>query len=151
MKVRKLAKGEEIPYDLLLLGDETVEAINRYIAKSTLFVCEEAGELIAVSALFPIDARVVELKNIAVVPAFQGKGIGSLLLEHVQEEMKLAGYEEMLVGTPDVAIKQLTFYRKSGFENDHIRKNFFLDNYPQPIIEDGIQLKDMQVLKKRLS
>lgn len=151
MKVRKLAKGEEIPYDLLLLADETVEAINRYIAKSTLFVCEEAGELIAVSALFPMDARVVELKNIAVIPAFQGKGIGTLLLEHVQKEMKLAGYEEMLVGTPDVAIKQLTFYRKSGFENDHIRKNFFLDNYPQPIIEDGIQLKDMQVLKKRLS
>ncbi|SFF39124.1 GNAT family N-acetyltransferase [Sunxiuqinia elliptica] len=151
MKVRKLTRGEEIPYNLLLLGDETVEAINRYIAKSTLFVCEEAGELIAVSALFPIDARVVELKNIAVVPAFQGKGIGSLLLEHVQEEMKLAGYEEMLVGTPDVAIKQLTFYRKLGFKNDHIRKNFFLDNYPEPIIEDGIQLKDMQVMKKRLS
>ncbi|MHA7110005.1 GNAT family N-acetyltransferase [Sunxiuqinia elliptica] len=151
MKVRKLTRGEEIPYNLLLLGDETVEAINRYITKSSLFVCEEDGELIAVGALFPIDERVVELKNIAVVPAFQGKGIGSLLLEHVQEEMKLAGYEEMLVGTPDVAIKQLTFYRKSGFKNDHIRKNFFLDNYPQPIIEDGIQLKDMQVMKKRLS
>ncbi len=150
MKVRKLAKGEEIPYNLLLLADETVEAINRYISKSSLFICEERGEPIAVSALFPMDERVVELKNIAVVPAFQGKGIGTLLLEHVQKEMKLAGYEEMLVGTPDVAIKQLTFYRKSGFENDHIRKNFFLDNYPEPIIEDGIQLKDMQVMKKRL-
>jgi len=41
-------------------------------------------------------------------------------------------------------------YKKEGFEVFGVRKNYFVDNYPEPIYENGTQLKDMIMLKKEL-
>ncbi|CDI94197.1 IAA acetyltransferase [Pseudomonas aeruginosa PA38182] len=38
---------------------------------------------------------------------------------------------------------QLAFYQRVGFRVDKVVKNYFLDNYDQPIYEMGIQHKDM--------
>jgi hypothetical protein len=56
----------------------------------------------------------------------------------------------MIVGTGDAAIRNLCFYRKEGFKTFGVRKGFFVENYPQPVYENGIQLKDMVMLKKDL-
>jgi hypothetical protein len=45
----------------------------------------------------------------------------------------------------------LSIYKKAGFIEFDIRKDFFIQNYAKPIFEDGVQLKDMAVLKKILS
>ena len=42
------------------------------------------------------------------------------------------------------------FYRSVGFEFDHLLKNFLIDNYPEPIFEDGVQAIDMRYLKRRI-
>lgn len=44
----------------------------------------------------------------------------------------------------------LSFYESCGFEKSHQVKNFFTDNYDQPIFEGDIQLVDMVYLKKKL-
>ena len=41
--VRKLNNGENIPYDLLLLADGPIEAINRYINNSEIYVLRNSG------------------------------------------------------------------------------------------------------------
>lgn len=46
--------------------------------------------------------------------------------------------------------KSIGFYEKCGFVNSHILAGFFVDNYREPIYEDGIQLTDMVYLKKKL-
>jgi len=148
--IRQLQKNEEIPYKLLLLADETIEAINRYINDSEIYIFENDNETIAVYALQKISDDTIEIKNIAVDTKHQGQGIGKLLLRDAISRAKAKGFKTIVIGTGDIAIKQLYLYQKEGFEIFDIKKSFYLDNYPNPIYENGIQLKDMVMLKKEL-
>lgn len=148
----QLSAEDKTPYELLLLADETKEAIDKYIGDSMTFVLEWAigAEAIAAFALYPINAEELELKNIAVTEALQGTGIGSYLITEIKNIAKNAGYKTLWVGTPGTAIKELNFYRKNGFEDAYIKENFFLENYTEPIYNDGVLLKDMAMLKMTL-
>ncbi len=148
--IRQLQKDEEIPYNLLLLADETIEAINKYINDSEIFVFEMDNETIAVYVLQEISNDTIEIKNIAVDTKHQGRGIGKLLLRDAISRAKAKGFKTIVIGTGDTAPKQLHLYQKEGFEIFDIKKSFYLDNYPNPIYENGVQLKDMIMLKKEL-
>jgi ribosomal protein S18 acetylase RimI-like enzyme len=148
--IRLLEKNEKIPYNLLLLADETIEAINKYIHQSDIYVLDRDGTTIAVFALQSICSDTVEIKNIAVDTAFQGRGIGQELLKEAINLAKENGFKEIIIGTGDAGIKQLYLYQKAGFEIYAIKHRFFIDNYPEPIFENGIQLKHMIMLKKDL-
>lgn len=148
--IRQLSKDEKIPYDLLLLADETVEAIDKYIFDSDTYILEQENKIIAAYVLQSINRNEIEIKNIAVITDYQGQGIGKLLLRDAACKAKGKGFKTILIGTGDAAIKQLYLYQKEGFEIFDIKKNFFTDNYPEPIYENGIQLKHMIMLKKEL-
>jgi aminoglycoside 6'-N-acetyltransferase I len=148
--IELLKKDKEIPYNLLLLADETVEAINKYINKSDVYVLYRDNAAIAVYVLQTISDDTIEIKNIAVDTAFQGQGIGQKLLNDAMARAKERGFKNILIGTGDAGIKQLYLYQKVGFEIYEIKHRFFLDNYPDPIFENGIQLKHMVMLKKEL-
>jgi len=45
---------------------------------------------------------------------------------------------------------QLRLYQKAGFEMHLIKKNFYLENYPTAIYDNGLQLKHMVLLKMKL-
>ena len=47
----------------------------------------------------------------------------------------------MQVGTGDSPLT-IPFYEKCGFTRSHVLKNFFLDNYDHPIVEEGILTGD---------
>lgn len=148
--IRQLSKEEEIPYDLLLLADETIEAINKYIFDSDIYIYEQNYNKIALYVLQIINENVIEIKNIAVSPVYQGQGIGQFLLKDAAERAKAKGFKTIIIGTGDVLMMQLQLYQKAGFEIYDIKKNFFINNYPAPIYENGMQLKDMILLKKEL-
>ena len=59
---RLLRKDEPIPYDLLLLADEFVEVIDKYIFDSEIYVYEEGDRIIALYALYKVDSDEVEIK-----------------------------------------------------------------------------------------
>ncbi len=71
--IRPLQKDEEIPYNLLLLADETIDAINRYINDSEIFIFEKNNETIAIYVLQKISDDTIEIKNIAVDTNIKGK------------------------------------------------------------------------------
>ncbi|MBD0256283.1 MAG: GNAT family N-acetyltransferase [Cytophagales bacterium] len=146
---RKLTKGEAIPYDLLLLADETIEIIDRYAKEGQIYVLEGKGQLLAVYVLQAIDPARIEIKNIAVDRNHQGQGIGRFMLRDATSRAKAQGYGTILIGTANGAIKQLYLYQKEGFEITSIKKNFFVDNYPAPIFENGILCKHMIMLEKQ--
>jgi aminoglycoside 6'-N-acetyltransferase I len=147
MNIRQLNSKEDIPYSLLLLADETEEAINKYIFNCDVFVVEQDEELIAAYALFEVDAFSVEIKNIAVSKSFQRKGIGKLILNDAVNRAALKDYKFLMVGTGDASFGQLEFYQKFGFEVFNTKNDFFVKNYKEPIFENGIQLKDMVMLR----
>ena len=148
--IRQLSKDEKIPYDLLLLADETIEAINKYIFDSDIFILEQENRIIAVYVFQAINKNEIEIKNIAVIIDCQGQGIGKLLLNDAARRARERGFKTIIIGTGDAATKQLYLYQKEGFEVFDIKKNFFIDNYPEPVYENGIQLKHMIMLKKGL-
>lgn len=152
-EIAKLKKEDALPLDLLLLADETREAIEKYIHSSDVYVVHEAGMTapVAVFVLCPISKSRLEIKNIAVSESWQGKGLGSFLLQQIELIARKANYREILVGTPDVALPQIHFYEKNGYSKFELKTSFYTINYPEPIIENGIQLKHMQTLLKTIT
>lgn len=148
--IRQLDKDEGIPYNLLLLADPTEEAINRYIFNSDIYVLELGNNIIGVFVLQAISKDEVEIKNIAVATDYQGRGLGRFMLRNIALRAKGKGFKAITVETGDASTRQLRFYQEEGFKLFGVRKNFFVDNYPEPIYEEGAQLKDMIILRKLL-
>lgn len=144
-----LKKGEAYPYHLLLLADETVDAIHRYLLDSIVYLVKNKNQEIGVFCLYQLDENTIELKNIAVAEAFQSKGLGSLIIDYIKGACG-ENYKILVVGTADSGHRQIQFYKNNGFVEFDIKKNFFIDNYEEPIFENGVQLKDMLMLKYEL-
>jgi ribosomal protein S18 acetylase RimI-like enzyme len=150
MMTRLLGKDEPIPYNLLLLADEFIEVIDKYIFESEIYIYQKAGKIIALYALYKHGRHEAEIKNIAVDTEYQNKGIGKALLEEATLRAKAKGFKTLSIGTGDTMMMQLLLYQKAGFEMDRIKKNFYLDNYASPVYENGLRLKHMVMLKKQL-
>ncbi|MDR6488369.1 ribosomal protein S18 acetylase RimI-like enzyme [Chryseobacterium vietnamense] len=141
----------EIPYHLLLLADETKEAIDRYIFNSDIYLLYDGTENIAVMALYKNNNTELEIKNIAVIESYRSKGIGSILIDKAKEIAKENHYKTLTVGTSDTGFQQIRFYEKNGFIKSGILKDFFIENYPDPIYENGLQMRDMVILTHHLT
>jgi len=147
--ISKLQPGNNLPFDLLLWADETIEAIEKYIYNSDVYVVKKKGDSrpIAVFALYRVSDTQIEIKNIAVLESLRGRGIGSYLLDEIRRMAETAKYKSIIVGTPDCSLKQILFYEKNGFTKYDVIKDFFVKNYSEPIIENGVMLRDMVMLK----
>ncbi|MDF2516457.1 MAG: family N-acetyltransferase [Sphingobacterium sp.] len=146
IEIQQITNHKDYPYDLLLLADETVAAINKYVFDSMVFVVQEKQRPIAVFCLYPIDSNTLEIKNIAVAASHQNRGLGSKILQYIQETY-CTQYPNLIVGTADCGFDQIRFYERNGFVQYGVRANFFIENYEQPIYENGQLLKDMVLLK----
>ncbi|MFD2521823.1 GNAT family N-acetyltransferase [Emticicia soli] len=150
LNIRLIGNDEAIPYDLLLSADPSEQALMAYLPYSTIYVAYLQDKLVAQYVLYQIDAQELEIKNIAVDDAYQGKGIGKLLLEDATLRANDAGYKTLSIGTSNASIGQLYLYQQQGFELSGVKMNFFIDNYTEPIFENGIQCKHMIMLTKVL-
>ncbi|MGC7560316.1 ribosomal protein S18-alanine N-acetyltransferase [Pasteurella sp. PK-2025] len=68
------------------------------------------------------------LFNLAVDPAYQGKGIGKTLLVHVVETLKEKGILTLWLEVRESNLVAKTLYEQVGFNEVDIRKNY----YPTP-------------------
>ncbi len=148
MEIVKIPDGDKTTYmDLLLMADEQVSMIEKYLYRGDMFaLCDDGVK--AVCVVTREQAGVYEIKNIATVPEYQRKGYGQQLIAFVADHYKASG-TELIVGTGDIPWI-LQFYEKCGFELSHTVKNFFVDNYDHPMYENGQQLVDMVYLKRNL-
>jgi ribosomal protein S18 acetylase RimI-like enzyme len=147
--IERLTHEKDIPFRLLLLADETVDVIAKYVYWSEVYLAKHVASnlLIAVFVLQELNPKEIEIKNIAVDAAYQGRGIGSFLIGKIKQIALGQGMQILWVGTPDSATRQLNFYQRNGFRKAGVRINFFLENYPEPIYENGILLRDMIMLQ----
>ncbi len=128
--------------DLLLIADPSEGAVKRYLEGSRCFLAYSGDAITGVCVVKPIAVEVLELMNIAVSPSAQHNGIGTRLLQHVIEKARESGAQRLEVGTGTFGY-QLAFYQRQGFRVKSIDQDFFLKNYSEAIVEDGIQHKDM--------
>ncbi|KXF80981.1 GNAT family N-acetyltransferase [Enterovibrio coralii] len=130
------------PLNLLLEADPSESSIQSYLPDSWCYVVQEGDDIIGVCVVKPLNGDVVEIFNIATHPDRQQQGIGTKLLEFALMQLRQKGVSRIELGTGSFGY-QLTYYQRQGFRVDRILKDHFLDNYPEPIFENGIQHKDM--------
>ena len=147
MKMIEIKENKKQFLSLLLLADEQESMIDRYIDRGTMYVLDDNG--IKCECVVTDEGNgILEIKNIATEPEYQGKGYGKALIDLVAAKYK-DKHSILQVGTGDSPLT-ISFYEKCGFVRSHSVKNFFVDNYDHPIFEDGIQLIDMIYLRKKL-
>lgn len=147
MKIKEVKDNKKQYLSLLLLADEQEDMIDRYIDRGVMYILEDAG--IKGECIVTDEGNgILEIKNIAVGPVYQGKGYGKALIDFIA--MRYRGrYSVLQVGTGDSPLT-IPFYEKCGFTRSHSIKNFFTENYDHPIYECGVQLIDMVYLQRNL-
>lgn len=121
--------------------------IDRYLERGTMYVLEEGG-VKAECVVTDEGDCILELKNIAVKPDFQGKGYGKALVDFLIQTY-IGQYAVLQVGTGD-SPSTIPFYESCGFCRHRLVKNLFTDHYDHPIYECGVQLVDMVYLQRKI-
>jgi len=147
MKIVEVKENKKQYLHLLLLADEQEDMIDRYLDKGRMYVLIDDG-VKCECVVTDEENGVLEIKNIATVPEFQGKGYAKALIDFLVKEYT-DRYSVLQVGTGDSPLT-IPFYEKCGFIRSHCIPNFFTDHYDHPIYECGVQLIDMIYLQRPL-
>lgn len=144
--IKNIRAGKENYMDLLLIADPSEDMIWKYLRHGDLHVMSIDGEDVC-AAVVTVDGKTAEIKNLATKPGHQQKGYGKEMMKYLIGQYADAG--EIILGTgstgiPGLEFYQQRFYTQCGFEVYRTIKNFFVDNYSEPIFEDdGNQCVDM--------
>jgi len=137
-------KRELMP--LMLEADPEEQAIEKYLDACSVYVMVESGRVVSEIALYPREDGHIEIKNIATAPDQRGLGHAGNLIEYAKK-LCARDYKRMYVGTSD---DMIPYYERFGFSRDYVAKDFFVDNYSEPVVENGRVLRDMQYLSLEL-
>lgn len=147
MNIIEVTENKKEYLDLLLLADEQEDMIDRYIDYGKMYVLDDNG--IKCECVVTDEGNgVLEIKNIATVPKYQGKGYAKAMIGFIVQKYRKQ-YAILQVGTGDSPLT-IPFYEKCGFVRSHIIPNFFTDNYDHSIYEGGVQLVDMVYLQRKI-
>lgn len=148
MNIVRIETDKKRFLDLLLLADEQEEMIDRYLPRGELYAMEDGGRALAVCVVTDEGGGVLEIKNLAVRPDAQRRGLGRAMIEHVRRTY--AGqFDTLRVGTGDSPLT-LPFYERCGFVRTGVIPDFFTRHYDHPIVEGGVLLRDMVMLSMEI-
>ncbi|WP_349409260.1 ribosomal protein S18-alanine N-acetyltransferase [Pseudalkalibacillus sp. SCS-8] len=101
------------------------EIVNNQFA--TYLILEVDGKPVGYCGLWVIIDE-AHVTNIAIIPSYRGKKYGDALMKKAMEQARIMGAKTM---TLEVRISNEVaqrMYRKYGFENGGIRRNYYTDN-----------------------
>ena len=147
MEIRKIETDKKEYLSLLLLADEQEDMIDRYLERGDMYVLDDGG-VRAECVVTDEGNGILELKNLAVRPDSQGKGYGRKMIRFVADTYRNR-FCILHVGTGD-SPATVPFYEGCGFRRHHLVRDFFTVNYDHPIMECGVQLRDMVYLQKEI-
>ena len=139
---------------LFELAEDSAEQLAGYVELGRVLVARRDGTAVGQLQLVPTDvAGEIELKNMAVSPDQQGNGVGRRLVHKASRWAERAGYKTMTVATATADTGNIRFYQRVGFRMCSIDHDAFTPEtgYPDPIIIDGIELRDRVWFARRLT
>ena len=146
MRIDEITQNKKKYLDLLLLADESEDMIDRYLDRGTMYILDDNG--VKCECVVTNEGKgILEIKNIATAPEFQGQGYAKALIDFLVKKYSNC-YSVLQVGTGDSPLT-IPFYEKCGFTRSRSIPNFFTDNYDHPIYECGVQLVDMIYLQRK--
>lgn len=145
--IKQYPQELEIPYHLLLDADPSKELVDKYLSCGILFGAFYNTEPAGVCLLIFHNNTTAEIINLSVSEKYRNKSIGKSLISMAENQAKLWGFKYMQLGTAEPLVK---YYEKQGYKYYKTIKNFFVENYEFPVIDNGIILKDMIMFIKNL-
>ena len=116
-----------------------------YIESGRVLVALEGEEIVGHLQLTDTaEPAEVEVKNTAVDPGHQGRGIGRALMEAAIELARAEGRSRILVATAAADVGNLRFYQRVGFRVRSVERDAFTPatGYEPGLLIDGIELRD---------
>lgn len=133
---------------LLLLADEQWDLVEEYLDRGEMWAVVEQGVVRAECVVTDEGQGLVEVKNLAVAPAFQRQGLGRALVCHVQKTYA-ASFERLRICTGDSPLT-VPFYESCGLSVVRRVPGYITEHYDHPIYEAGKLLTDLVVLEMEL-
>jgi Acetyltransferases len=104
------------------------------------------GQLVGAAVVRWEEKTPSEILYIAVAAALRGRGYGKQIIQALQDELPSHGGRSLLVGTANASQENIAFYQKCGFRMYEVRRDYF-SYIHSPVLEHGIQIRDMLVLR----
>ena len=90
-----------------------IETLSREYADLHIVAYNERNEIVGVLLLSPLDTAIMKMRQVAVHPTCQGKGIGSALVAYSERYAKLQGYTRLYLHAREIAV---SFYTRLGYQ-----------------------------------
>ena len=142
MEIRKITSCKKDYLPLLLLGDEQEDMIDRYLERGTLYALFIEDAARAVCVVTDEGNGVLEIKNIAVEPAFQKKGLGRALIAYIENAYRQT-HAVLQVGTGESPLT-VPFYEKCGLKP----QKFGMETIGVHVSNQIIDQADLQEISK---
>ncbi|MGP6140653.1 GNAT family N-acetyltransferase [Jeotgalibaca sp. A127] len=104
-----LMNGKTVPLDVEF--DEVFGQMYQY----ALVAADSKDKGIATLRINYIDDKTAKLERVSVIPQYQGKGIGTSLLQRTEDELRKLSVEKILIHSFEPAVD---FYLKNGYTID---------------------------------
>ena len=136
---------------LFELAEDSARALDTYIHAGRVLVALNGDEVVA-HVQITTTGREAEIKNIAVDPAVQGRGVGRALVEAAIALARAEGRSTLVVATAAADIGSLRFYQRQGFRIRSFERDAFTDakGYEPGMKIGGIPLLDRVWLARDL-
>ena len=127
------------------LAEDSPAELDSYLHAGRVLVARSGQDVLGHLQLVDTDhPGRVEIKNMAVREAVQGRGVGSRLVRAALDLAAAEAAHEMVVATAAADVGNLRFYQRQGFRFRSVERDAFgpAAGYPPGIEIDGIALRD---------
>jgi GNAT superfamily N-acetyltransferase len=143
--IREYAGERGAVRPLFELAEDSAARLDGYLDAGRVLLARRDGEPVGHLQLVPTDrAGEIELKNMAVVAELRGTGVGSALVATALARCRADRATRIVVATAAADVDNLRFYQRRGFRFTSVERDAFgpATGYPEPILVDGIPLRD---------
>jgi putative acetyltransferase len=98
--------------------DKDLSDLNKfYFGNKGWFALIDTGDdIIGSYGIFRVNEKICELRKMYLLPGYQGKGLGRIMMEDAIQQAKALGYAEIILETNTLLDKAIHLYKKYGFE-----------------------------------
>ena len=115
----------KFPDELLKDRQPDENEMKKWLCKQTYFVVESNKRIVGVAGCF-IEFNNCKIIHMAVLKDYRGIGLGSLLLEKIEEFAKKNNTNKIWLDTSSTLKKSIEFYKKKGFRLvGELKKHFW--------------------------
>jgi ribosomal protein S18 acetylase RimI-like enzyme len=130
---------------LFALAEDSDRELDSYIDAGRVLTARAGDKIVGhLQITDTAEPGEAEVKNMAVDPAHQGRGIGRALMEAAIAMARADGRSTLVVATAAADVGNLRFYQRLGFRLRAVERDAFTPatGYAPGLLIDGIELRD---------